>query len=198
MTRPLWLIGGVLLLSLPLMGMKCTAEAHANCKSSSGCEAGGSVKGEWEMLRNATKGAFATLTTSFDAANFVIDVSESSVTLPDQGNVTIQLINSSTNAIQASRTFPWVRAGTVLRLADPVAVNAWAQQNGGNADSFNYELESFYPSGQIVGLNTLATTSKYNGEVQSSASTTWRGLLCPYDDAARGVNPRMRYCGPRY
>jgi len=147
------------------------------------------------MLQSATQGRYAALANSFDAASFIIDTSGSSVTLPAQGNVNIELTSSSTGSIQASRTFAWVRMGTILRLADANAVNAWAQQNGGTADSFKYELLPFYPTGQGANLNTLTTTSKYGGEVQASASTTWRGPLCPNADAIRGVNPKMRYCG---
>ncbi len=196
MNRPLWLAGGMLLLAMPLMGMKCTATGDASCSTGGrGCTVKGSVQGQWESLKGMSAATGMNLASSFDAAEFDIDVAESTVTVPQTGQVTLELVNGPAGAVRASRTFGWVRFGNTIRLADPAMVNAWAQQNGSDADTVKYQLAAFQPTGQSAGLNTLTATSRYNGEVESSVSTTWRGPQCP--EATGSSHQNLRYCGPR-
>lgn len=186
MKRPLIAIA-VLLLAIPLMGMKCSAEGTVECKS--GCGVKGTVRGEWEMLRNLPGGdRLLALADTFDAALWVMDVSQSNVTMPATGSVTIKLVNTATGAVRASATFPWTRTGNLVKLANPNAVNTWAAQNGGDADTLTYELAQFQTS-QSTGTNTLAVAQKYNGDLLSAASTTWTGQVCPNDPLVG-----IRYC----
>lgn len=153
------------------------------------------------MIRSMAMGAHMNLAGSYDAALYTVDVSQSNVTVPAHGSVTIKLVNSSTGSVLASRTFGWTRTGTTIKLSDPSAVNSWAQQNGSGADAVKYQMAAFSTS-QNQGLNTLTMTDEYDGQIQASASTTWRGPQCPLDLASKeeskvGPHPSMRYCGPR-
>lgn len=202
--RPLWIVGGMVMLAIPLMGMKCTATAGAKVSCKQGkCtkSANVGIQGSWDMVKSLAMGAHMNLAGSYDAALYTVDVSQSTVTVPSHGNVTVKLMNSSTGAVLASRTFGWTRTGATIRLSDPGAVNVWAQQNGSGADAVKYQMAPFTTS-QSQGLNTLTMTDEYDGEIQASASTTWRGPQCPLDPVSSienggRVHPDMRYCGPR-
>lgn len=198
--RPLWLVGSVLLLSIPLMGAKCTATAKAGVSCTSRrCTKSASigVQESWPLFQGAPMGVHTNVASSFDAALYSVDVSQSTVTVPQQGDVTIELMDSSTGAVLATSTFAWTRTGTTIRLADPGAVNAWAQQDGSNADAVKYQMAQFQTS-QHEGLNTLTMTDAYDGTVEASASTTWRGPPCPIPETSKtgGVQPDMRNCRP--
>lgn len=206
--RPTWIVGSMLLISLPLMGMACvpkggtkgSASGTIQCKTDgSGCSVGGKIGITWGGSGSSQSvpigGLRPMMSNSLDASQFAIDTSNSSVTVPQQGNVTIELVDSTTGAVQASHTFSWIRSGTAITLANPSAVNSWAEQNGGTADTANYQLASFQPGGVVSGLNTLTATSKYEGEVETSVSETWRGgPPCPMAQTTHGLQPNMRNC----
>lgn len=152
------------------------------CRSGDGCEVGGEISG---TLPLAPKGDFAkalaTVIGSVDAGAFTLDVSDSTVTVPTTGYVTVKLIDSSTGSVQASKVFPWIRSGTLISLADPMAVNVWAEANAGSANSVEYNLHKFQTS-ESPGWNTLAVASNYEGQTEAYATTTWRySQICPND-----------------
>jgi hypothetical protein len=185
----------LMLLTVPLMGMKCTAEASVECPGGK-CNPKGSVKGEWEWLRGASfLENLHGLNEVLDARQFRIDVSQSSVGVPSQGFVTLRLVDSTSGAVQASRLFPWHKIGTQLVLTNPDVVNNWALENGDDADSVEYQLEQFSPT-TSQGWNTLVTTPVYEGETLATASTTWRvGPTCPGDPLQKGKSsPGARHC----
>ena len=167
------------------------------CRSGEGCEVGGEISG---TLPLAPKGDFAKAVAagigSIDAGAFTLDVGDSTVTVPATGDVTVELIDSSTGLAQASRVFPWVRSGTVIRLQDPATVNAWAQASAGSADSVEYNLHKFQTD-ETPGWNTLAVASIYEGQTEAYATTTWRfSQACPNDPlkkCKRGA-PGIRFC----
>lgn len=184
----------VFLLAIPLMGMKCTASGKATCRSGGGCEGTGEVKGEWEWLRQIPLvEKLLSLDETLDAAAFAIDVSQSTVTVPVEGFVTVDLVDSATGLTQASRVFSWSRAGLQLKLSDPDTVNNWALQSGGTADTLEYRLHPFTTSEQ-EGWNTLVLTQVYDGDVQGSASSTWRGQQCPLAPIKSKSKSNVIYC----
>lgn len=193
-------IGLVFLLSIPLMGMKC---AGAQYKVSGECSTGGNctVRGEISgTLPLAPKGELAAMMAgvigSVDAGSFSLDVSDSSVTVPATGYVTVSLVDSASGMTQASKVFPWARSGSVIALSDPAAVSAWATANGGTADSVDYDLHSFQTT-ETPGWNTLAIAAEYEGMTEAFSTTTWKGAqLCPNDPKRKnGGEPNgIRYC----
>lgn len=195
-SRAFRMMGGMLLLSLPLMGMKsCTTTESAGCNSSSGC----SIQAKATQVWGAMLAHMSTLASSYDASQASMDISGSTVSWPQQGNATVELVDTSTGSVQASHVFAWIRTGTTIKFASPGAVNTWAQQNSGSSDAVDVRLGAFYPGDQTGGTNTLSATSKYADEVEATATTTWHGPLCPNDVGlaakARNISPNMRYCG---
>ena len=178
-------IGLVFLLAIPLMGMRCSGAQYkvsGECSTGGGCTVGGEVSG---TLPLAPKGEFAAMVAavigSVDAGSFTLDVSDSSVTVPASGYVTVDLVDSASGMTQASRVFPWIRSGTFITLGDPAAVNAWATTNAGNADSVEYNLHQFQTV-ESSGWNTLALAAEYEGMTEAFATTTWKGAqVCPND-----------------
>lgn len=193
----------LLLLTLPLMGMRCATtswEVAGKCKTGDGCEVSGKIEGTFSNeLRSQDRSLIERMmltSETIDAASFQIDVSQSTVTVPANGQVTLQLVDDSTGAIQASSIFPWTKNGLKIVLSDPDAVNNWALASGGTATSMLYDLHRFTTTEQS-GWNTLSTTVIYDGDAKVSATTTWRGQVCPLDirkaNKAKG-NPGIRYC----
>lgn len=142
--------------------------------SGSNCKVGGEIKGK-VVFKNQKMKAAAQSSTTFDSARFALDVSDSSVTVPANGLVTIKLVDSRTNVIQAARDFAWVKAGEKLVLANPSAVDGWAHASAGSADSVRYDLKPFAVTGVSPGTNTLAVASEYNSQTFAYVSTTWSG-----------------------
>lgn len=125
-----------------------------------------------------------------DAASYTLDVAGSTIPYPTTGTLIVVLKDSTTGSVQAAQSFAWVRAGTIIRAADPDAVNNWAYANAGTADTISYELTRFnssYGSGQQV----IAGNSKYDGATQTTYSVVFDGgrncikdpspLLCQKD-----------------
>jgi len=154
----------------------CTAnwKVSASCDTTKKCEAGGEISGTWgggggsPQLRSA----MLTATTVPDAAQFYIDTTGSTIAYPVTGTVTISLIVSSTNSLQAAKLFAWTRSGNIIRLTDPDAVNAWASANGGNADKMTYKMTRFQ-SDYGIGDQQMKVTSVYEGTATASATTSF-------------------------
>lgn len=193
-------IGLVFLLTIPLMGMRCSGAQYkvsGECSTGGNCTVRGEISG---TLPLAPKGDFAAMMASVvgsvDAGSFYLDVSDSTVTVPASGYVTVGLVDSGTGTTLASRVFPWIRSGTVITLGDPEAVNAWATSNGGIADSVKYDLHQFQAE-ESPGWNTLAIAAEYEGATEAFATTTWKGAqFCPNDPKRKnGGNPNgIRFC----
>lgn len=92
---------------------------------------------------------------------------------PSTGNVTISLIDSHTNVVQAAKIFAWVKSGTRLYLVNPSEVNTWAQENAGSADTVRYQLQPFEVSGVSSGDNLFSVTSEYEGDPKAVSVTTF-------------------------
>lgn len=156
-------------------------EVEGKCEGGSGswnCSTGGKIRGT--MQKNGVAGGM-------DAANFSIDLNGSTVGAPASGNVTISLVSSSTNSVQAAQVFAWIRSGSRLYLSNPTQVNAWAQANAGNADTLAYQLHPFDVTGVQSGENMLSVTAEYAGAPRAVSITTF----------SRGFDPCRRgggYC----
>lgn len=167
------------MMAVPLMGAKCSgsAEVGAECTPGSGCKKSGKVSGTWEFKRKSpttpTLEGIDVEAETFDAALWEISLSGSNVDVPSYGTALLKLIDSSTNAVIASQNFGWYRSGYVLRLSNPDAVNNWAIDNAGTADTISYETAPFMTS-ENVGTNNLAMTDKYDNEQLGTATYSWR------------------------
>lgn len=154
-----------------LTGCEATAwEATANCEGGSAgwkCSGGGKISGTFQ--KNTA--------TSFDAANFSIDLDGTTVGTPAFGNVTISLVDSSTHSVQAAQVFTWVKSGARLYLADPAQVNSWAQLNAGSANSVAYGLHQFDVTGVTGGDNMFSATSEYAGVPRAVSISTFSGRV---------------------
>lgn len=106
-----------------------------------------------------------------DASELELDVSGTSFSYPLTGTVTLILTDRSTNSIQAARQFGWIRSGTILRLADSDAVNAWAAAEGGTANYLTYRLAPVRTS--VPGEHTASIKTLYDGVVRATATTSF-------------------------
>jgi len=192
-------IGLVFLLTIPLMGMKCSGAQYkvsGECSTGGNCTVRGEISG---TLPLAPEGGFAAIMAavvgSIDAGSFYLDVSDSTVVVPATGYVTVGLVDSVTGTTQTSKVFPWIRSGSVIALRDPTAVNTWATANGGVADSVKYDLHQFQAD-ESPGWNTLAIAAEYEGATEAFATTTWKGAqLCPNDPKRKnGSSNGIRFC----
>lgn len=157
--------------ALLLTGCETTEwEVSANCEGGSSswkCSGSGKIKGTFEKSGSAFG--------AMDATNFALDLDGSTVGTPSTGSVTISLVNSATNSVQAAKVFSWFRSGSRLYLTDPAQVNAWAQANAGTADSVAYQLQQFTVTGVQSGSNMFSATAEYAGIPQASSITTFSG-----------------------
>src|SRR3546814_6844270 len=88
---------------------------------------------------------------SVDANSVVIDTSGSTVTIPNFGNITLKLVDSTSGFVFAARTFGWNKVGGEIKLSDPYSVNAWIQDNGSGADDLQYALAPFAVTEAEIG-----------------------------------------------
>lgn len=116
-------------------------------------EVGGEITGTFGNQQNIIDPITESLASAFLAADtaipdahlFVIDTSGTTVRVPMTGNVTLKLADSASGFVFAARTFAWIRSRTELILADPAAVNLWADTNGTGADTFPEALNALLP-----------------------------------------------------
>ncbi|MDG2523803.1 hypothetical protein P6166_00315 [Stenotrophomonas sp. HITSZ_GD] len=123
-------------------------------------------------LRIADFAAYA-LDATPDAALWEMDTAGSQIPYPATGTVSVMLMRSADNVVVAAQTFSYVKSGTIVRLADPDAVNNWAYANAGDADSIKYETAPFVSMFQ--GEKTTSIAAKYASEQQASFSATVYG-----------------------
>lgn len=106
-----------------------------------------------------------------DASQFSISTAGSTIEYPATGQVTISLLSGGT--LEAAKTFPWVRNGTLITLQDPAAVNAWAETAAPSASKLAYTMVPFSVASQLQeGTNVVKQTSYYQGAEMGSASAT--------------------------
>lgn len=171
------IIAVIFLATIPLMGFSCagvTWKVTGKCKTGGECEVGGEMGGTLPKQKQTLLETIFFAGDTIDAGSFNVDVSESSVSVPNTGNVTVRLVESASNSIVASSNFPWVLNGTRIVLANPTTVNDWAMQYGGTADLVRYDLSPFQTT-QEVGTNTLAVAAIYEESVRATDTETFRG-----------------------
>lgn len=160
-----------------------SVRAYGEC---SGTQAGGGeckagVEVIWEGGGDGKKSLYNSLLSTLDvlpdAATFELDTSGSTIPYPSAGSAVLRVKNSATGAISASQTFSWVRTGTVIRVADPNAVNAWIYANVGNGDSLSYDLVPF-DSAYGSGLQVIAGQAKQEGVTKASYYLEFEGRDC--------------------
>jgi hypothetical protein len=169
--------------SVALAGCAANWKVKAACDTTKKCSIEGEIGGTFPKSQSLSYAMLSTSDVS-DAADFYIETSGSTIAYPATGTVTINLINSSTGAIRASKLFAWTRTGTVIKLTDPSAVNAWAAASGGDADSMKYRMTRFQ-SDYGIGNQTIAAASVYEGTVTATATSTFQsctppGVYSPY------------------
>lgn len=148
-------------------------EAEASCSQKDKCAISGKISGTLGGNAQSLLNSMLVATDIPDAALFEIDVTGSSITYPATGTATLTLTDSGTGTVQAAKLFAWYRTGTVLKLTDPSAVNAWAASEGGSADALTYKISPFTAGGTTSGQNTISVKSKYDGAVTASAVSTF-------------------------
>ncbi|WP_369040061.1 hypothetical protein [Stenotrophomonas maltophilia] len=173
-------------LSTAMMLSGCNAKmikAYGECsgKQSGGGECKVGMEVIWESDGGGKKSIYNSLISSLssipDAATFELDTSGSTIPYPATGSVVLRVKNSSTGVISASQTFAWVRTGTLIRAADPSAVNAWIYSNVGNGDSMSYDLVPFHSS-YGDGLQVIAGQAKQEGVTKASYYLEFAGRDC--------------------
>lgn len=156
------------------------ARVYGECSNRAGgggeCKVG--AEATWERGGPMFVAALEALNITADAQNYELDTAGSTIPYPAQGDFLVTLSSSATGAVQAARTFRWIKTGTVLRAEDPNSINEWAYANSGNSDKITYEVVRFrsnYASGQQV----IAGQSKYEGSTQATYSVVFDGTSCP-------------------
>ncbi|MDY4341030.1 hypothetical protein NG829_18900 [Xanthomonas sacchari] len=163
-----------------------SVRAYGECSAKTGgggeCKAGAEIK--WEKKGGGGGGGggkesimlaalAAALDSTADAAQFQIDTTGSTIPYPANGMVNVLLVRSSDNSVVATHTFPYVKSGAVIRLADPDSVNSWAYSNAGDADSVRYETVPF--TSMFQGEKKMAVATKYEGQSVASFTATVYG-----------------------
>lgn len=162
------LVGTVLLLSA-CAGMSYRGKVR--CDSEKKCEIEGEDSGTFPKASSLATSLLESVRIA-DAASFQIDTAGSTVFIPWNGTVMLSLSRSSDGAVRASRTFAWKRTGTVIRLSDPNAVNAWAAAAGADADTLKYSLTRFQ-SDYGKGAQKISAASVYEGEVVATSMSAF-------------------------
>lgn len=167
--------------SLLLMLGACattTWSVEATCRHGEGCSGTGKIGGTFKVESveepQSMLQAMMSSEAVFDAAQFSLDVSGSTVGLPSNGQVTIYLKNSNVGSIQSSRAWAWTRLGSDLVLSNPDAVNEWVLAESGSADSVEYALHPFATTESPDG-NILKLSAQYEGTTYASSSSYWEG-----------------------
>lgn len=151
-------------------GLHCKLEGVRFVRHHEKCEAGGEISGTFGGGGGSPpqlRAAMLTATETPDAAQFYIDTTGSTIAYPATGTVTISLVVSFTDTVQAAKLFAWTRSGNIIRLTDPDAVNAWAAANGGKADKMTYKMTMFQ-SNYGIGDQQMKVTSVYEGTATAS------------------------------
>lgn len=154
---------------------------NIECRANSNeCEVDGAFSAvfkrssQYSLLHALTESAV-----TLDAASISLEFASTAI-IPSSGLVDIDLIDSTNGSLQASSTFTWVKSGNDLVLASPNAVNTWALNNGGTADTMAYVLHPFVVV-PVFGNNSMTVSAQVDGVTTTSASTTWfssRGGSC--------------------
>lgn len=118
-----------------------------------------------------------------DAQAYEMDTAGSTIPYPTTGTGVV-VLKRANNTIVAAQTFAWRRTGTVIKFANPDAVNNWAYANAGDATTFTFETNPF--SANFTGTRVMSVKSKYEGEqtatftahVQSNCGPGVRDHLC--------------------
>lgn len=146
---------------------------NIECRTdSNACEVDGALtavfkrNGQYSLLQ-----ALLDSTATFDAASISLEIS-STAAIPLNGQVDIELIDSTNGSVQASGTFAWIKSGNDLLLANPDAVNSWALSNGGTADAMTYVLHPFIVT-PVSGTNSMTVSAQVDGVTATAATTTW-------------------------
>lgn len=159
--------------NLRLKSVRVYGECTSSTASGGSCKSG--VDATWEPGGKQFAPLLALVAEADivpDAAQFSLDTAGSTIPYPASGTVVVKLKVSSTGATQATKSFGWVRNGTIIKLQDPDAVNAWALANAGDADNINYQLAPFY-SAYGSGTKTIAGAAKDGAETLASFHNTF-------------------------
>lgn len=122
---------------------------------------------------------------AINAAALTIDVSQSSVTFPAVGSVTLSIV-SNTGVVLASRPFSWVRNGNILSPSNPGEINAWLHTSGASpaTSRLRYSLDDVVVSAS-PGMNSVSTTVKVDDQSVANAAMTFVGPRCNKDGRCR-------------
>jgi len=112
-----------------------------------------------------------------DAAQFELDTTGSTIPYPADGWVTLRLVDTSSGAVRSTGRFKWRRAGAIIKLSAPDAVNSWVYSSTGGGDSLTYEFDAF-TSNYSSGPQTIAGKAKYEGATHASYTTTFSSGGC--------------------
>jgi hypothetical protein len=105
-----------------------------------------------------------------DAAQFAMDISGSTIPVPMEGASTLTFKDSRTGQVLASAEFRWIRAGNLLKLADPDAVNTWVMTHGAAADMLTFDTKPF-PVESANRLRRFKVKMMYEGREMASSSS---------------------------
>lgn len=109
-----------------------------------------------------------------DVGAFEMDVSGSSVTWPQQGNVTLSLFDKGNGAIISARSFGWTRSGSRIRFSNPAEINNWVASTGATVDGakVRYDMGAV-EVGSAVGDNIVSTAILQDDVVRARGVTQW-------------------------
>ena len=175
----------VLMLSTSGCSLKLTKlRAYSECTNgrAGGGECKTGAEAVWERDPGGGKKGFGSILTFAaqtmgalpDAAGFELDTAGSTIPYPAAGSFVVSLTDTSTGQVQAARSFPWIRIGTVIRAQNADAVNDWAYANAGTADKISYDVVPFR-SNYGGGAQGIAGSAKYEGSVQATSSVHFDG-----------------------
>lgn len=112
----------------------------------------------------------ASLISSFDAADFNVDLSSSNVPVTTVGGYATVVLDLKDGSTQA-RSFEWVRLGDRALVASPATVNAWVQPLLSSVRTINVRFDFEVQSRE--GVNVVATELNHQGLLIAGSSDSW-------------------------
>lgn len=144
--------------------VSCTIKIPPQALDASGMTTGVTIAGSMSS---------ADSTVTLDAASMTIDVSDSNVSYPSTGAMTLKIVNRNNGSVLRTGSFGWFLSGSDLRFSNPSSVNSWLQSSGATASGYrvDYSLDNLTVTNNEEISYVAATVEMYSAPIASASAT---------------------------